>query len=447
MSTTQAADKPAVEPVQLASPSGPITESSRLTSIDVARGIALLGIFFVNAALFGETFADMMQPHLPADEGFASQVVFWFTSIFCNGKFYPMFSLLFGAGLAIMLQTAQASGRRFGWTFFRRLVVLGIFGCLHVFLLWWGDVLLIYATIGLWMLWFGRFSVRRLTQIGFIVFGIGFLLWVALVTLMVLFDPKMPDDADVRPMPEGTRVEQIFAVFKDWQRELPEGETRPMYDPRLKAIERDITVNGPFQAVSTLRVLHYQMAIPFIIIIMFWVVLACFCWGAALLKSGFFHGKHREWRKRFIALGLFVGLPLNVIASIGSVTHDQPFWSFASMIGFNVGGPLMTLMYLSLILNWVDSGRGVRVSQALANVGRMALSAYLLESLLMCAVMQFWGLALFGSTTWAGRLGWVLGIYVVILFFCNFWLRVFRMGPMEWLWRTLTYLRFQKLVR
>ncbi len=433
--------KSSIEPKQLASPSGPIVDSTRLASIDVARGIALLGIFFVNAVLFGEAFSDVMKPHAPVDEDLFSQAVYWFTAVFCNGKFYPLFSTLFGVGLAIMYQTSQAAGRPFGWIYFRRLVVLGIFGLLHIFLLWNGDVLLIYATIGLWMLWFGRWPARWLVITGFIVFGIGILLLSAVITLMVIFDDGQSKDVASRPMPTGdTRIEQFVSVLKDWNK----GE---MYDSRLRQLEQEIMTGGPFLSAAFVRVFHYLFSMPFLGLIMFWVVLPMFCWGAALLKLGFFHGKHRPWRRRFIWLGLLIGLPLNILAAIGAVIPDHPFWPFAAALGVNIGGPLMTLMYLSLILNWVDSGRGKSLAQALANVGRMALSAYLLESLLMSGVMLHWGLAQFGSTTWGERLWWLLGIYLMIVVFCNLWMKAFRIGPMEWLWRTLTYLRPQSLLR
>ena len=425
----------------ITSDAGPISESSRVIGIDVARGIALLGIFFVNAVIFGEPFGDIMTPHAPEDEGPLSVVVYWFTAIFCSGKFYPLFSILFGVGLAMMFQSSKNAGRKFGWSYFRRLVVLGLFGIAHIVFLWPGDILLIYASIGLWMLLLGRCSPKTLLITGGSLFAVGVLLTTGMVTLMSATMPKPDDKAEPRPMPEAsTRLEQFGKVLNDLNPNEP-------YDSRIKEIERAVLTEGPFLAAAAVRVFNYSWLSVFIVLVLFWIVLPCFCLGAALLKLGFLHGQMLTWRKRFIVMGLAVGLPLNILGAIGGLMLGNPLWLVTSMLAINIGGPMMSLMYLSLILNWVDSGRAAILANALANLGRMALTGYLLESFLMSAVMLHWGLAKFGSTTWAERAGWVIVIYLAIVLFANLWMRRFRFGPLEWLWRSLTYWRRQPLLR
>ncbi len=425
----------------ITSDAGPISESSRVTAIDTARGIALLGIFLVNAVIFGEPFGEIMTPHIPVDEGICSVVVYWFTAIFCSGKFYPLFSILFGVGLAMMFQSSKNAGRGFGWPFFRRLVVLGFFGFAHVVLLWPGDILLIYASVGLWMLLLGRCSPKTLLITGGTVFIVGVLMSTVLVALMSQAAPKQDKEAVVRAMPAGaTQFEQFGKVLKDWN-------NKEVYDSRLKELEVGIMTEGPFFAAASVRMFNYRFMSVFIVLVLFWVVLPCFCLGAALLKLGFLHGQLQHWRKRFIVWGLVVGLPLNVLAGIGAIMQGGFVWNLVASVCLNIGGPLMSLMYLALILNWVDSGRAALLANALANLGRMALTGYLLESLLMSAVMLHWGLAKFGSTTWAERAGWVVVIYLAILLFSNLWMRRFRFGPLEWLWRSLTYWRRQPLLR
>jgi uncharacterized protein len=204
---------------------------------------------------------------------------------------------------------------------------------------------------------------------------------------------------------------------------------------------------GPFHAAIAVRLFNYLIAIQFVVVAMFWVVLPCFCLGAALLKLGFFHGRHREWRQRIILFGLFVALPLNLAAGLYCSLNPGMIENLVGALVMSFAGPLMSLMYLSLILNWVDSGRAAGLARALANVGRMALTVYLLESILMSAIMAHWGWARFGSTTWAERGVFLLAIFAIIVVFCNVWIRIFRFGPFEWLWRTLTYMRLQPLLR
>ena len=102
------------------------------------------------------------------------------------------------------------------------------------------------------------------------------------------------------------------------------------------------------------------------------------------------------------------------------------------------------MMYLSLILNWAESGRYDWLAEKLARVGKKALTCYLLESVLMSAVMLHWGLARFGDNTWAERAVWLLGIYLLIAIFANLWMSKFSMGPLEWIWRAFTYWRVPK---
>ncbi len=433
-------DYPALEPTALES--GPVVESSRLRALDTTRAIALLGIFFVNAALFAEPFIEILQPHQPVNEGLASLIVYWLTSVFCNGKFYPLFSILFGVGLAIMYQGTVSRGGKFGWTFLRRLLGLAIFGFLHVTLLWWGDVLLIYAFVGLWMLLLGKRKPRTLLIVAAIVFAVGQCLAIAFISLMIAIgSSKVKVDAVEKQMPAASSALAQFAAV------LIDLNEQQAYDTRLMSLEREFNTQGPFVAAAAIRLFHYLFCLPFFLTTFIWVVLPCFCVGAALLKLGFFHGQLPSWRNKFIRLGLFVGLPLNVLAAIGTLFHGHFLGSLIATVGLSVGGPMMSLMYLSLIMNWVDSGRAAGLVRGLANLGKMGLTGYLLESTLMSGVMTFWGLQRFGNTTWIERAGWVVAIYLVILLFANIWMARFRFGPLEWLWRSFTYLHWQPIRR
>jgi uncharacterized protein len=406
---------------------------SRVLGIDVARGIALLGIFFVNAQLFAQPFGAIFQPFSPHAEGWLSVAAYWFTNIFCAGKFYPLFSLLFGAGLAMMYQSAVDQGRSFGWTYFRRLVLLGLIGILHIVLLWYGDILLVYASIAVLMIWMGRFQARKLLIIGGSVFLFGLLLMVPVFALLNASGGNLGEVVE-KPMPEGnTSLQQFFRVVPDWN------ETE-VFDSRLIELERRIMSEGPYIAAIAVRLFNYLFSVVFIVMVLFWVILPCFCVGAALMKSGFFHGQHKTWRTRLIWMGLLIGIPLAAFSAWSTTFLNQPWLLIAGTVGSTIGGPLMALMYLSSILNWAESDHLPGLAQWFSRLGKMALTGYLLESLLMCAVMQHWGLARFGNNTWAERFALVIGIYLVILIFANIWMSFFRQGPMEYVWRRFTYL-------
>jgi uncharacterized protein len=342
----------------------------------------------------------------------------------------------------MMYQSSQASGRPFGWTFFRRLMVLALFGVAHILLLWPGDILLFYAATGMWMLLLGRCKPKTLLFTAGIVYAIGVLLLVGFLGLMVAIGPSVTAQTpEVRPMPEAdSRLEQLRLILSD----LNQTE---QIDSRFVQLETEVMRGGPFIAAMVFRVINYFWVIFIFALAMFWVVLPCFCIGAALLKLGFLHGQRPEWRKRFILIGLVLALPINAAVVIYSNLYPSMLLSLAAALAINFFGPLMSLMYLSLILNWVDSGRAAGLAKALANVGRMALTGYLLESILMCAIMVHWGFARFGWTTWLERGIYLLIIFGIIVVFCNVWIRFFKFGPFEWLWRSLTYMRLQPLLR
>ena len=144
---------------------------------------------------------------------------------------------------------------------------------------------------------------------------------------------------------------------------------------------------------------------------------------------------------------VLVGLPVSILAAVGPESGDSFARLSVSMVGMNVGGIFMSLGYLSLIVKRVERNPNSRLAISVGQLGRMALTGYLLESLLMSAIMSHWGLAWFGTTTWTGRAALVVVIYVAILFFANIWMRLFRFGPMEWLWRSLCYLKPQPMLR
>lgn len=408
---------------------------ARLAGLDFARGLALLGITFVNVELFAEPFLTITDISQPSGLSMAGQALYWFGMIFCTSKFYPLFSLLFGVGLALMLESAVRAGRSFGWTYARRLVALATFGIAHITLLWYGDVLLLYAVVGSLMLILARRSARTLFIAAGVFFAIGMLGVVGTSLLMFLSGSELPPTP---PMPESSSaLGQYLAIFRDY---TPD---RSGFDPRLAVAEARIFSEGPYVAALAVRWITYLFTLPFLLLIMGWQVAACFCFGAALLKSGFVRGERAGWRRWFVRAGLVVGLPSQVVAAWAAQGPDDPWRMMLSMTLVQVGGPLVSLMYLSVFLSVAESGRAGAVVRVIGNLGRVGLTGYLGITFLMQVMMQHWGLGWFGSVDWGARWLLVLGTWSVMLVLANAWLSRFRIGPLEWVWRSLTYLRVQ----
>ncbi|MCW5775500.1 MAG: DUF418 domain-containing protein [Phycisphaeraceae bacterium] len=451
----------------------PVPESARINAIDAARGFALLGIFMVNVGMHGDVFGPFLDPNPPQGLSTPDLISHYFVKVFCEGKFYPLFSLLFGVGLAIQWQRARAGGRSLVGTGLRRLFILAVFGLAHALLLWYGDILFIYSTTGMLLLLLINCRARTLALAGAgmmavcvalgLLFGaMGALQADALTAdrapAMVETSPAdgesaaIADEAltpDSPPIPETheprTPIERAMAVFGDPTQ--MQGVGGPLTSPVWMDAEREAYRDGPFKQAFFFRAVTFASMLVFCAFGFWWNVAAMFLFGAAMLKAGLFEPRNHHWHKRLAILGLGIGLPASLLyASLPTIAPMWFFLLFANVL-MMVGGPILSLGYLCAITLLVRSGAARTVTDALAKVGRMALTNYLLQSLLATGIFYWWGLGLFGETTKSERVGIVLGIYAAQVAFSVVWLRFFRFGPMEWVWRSLTYLRPQPMLR
>jgi uncharacterized protein len=196
------------------------------------------------------------------------------------------------------------------------------------------------------------------------------------------------------------------------------------------------------------RSMSFAMMIIFTVLTGFGLhVLGMFFIGAGLLRAGVFSRERLGVHRRLIATGLLVGLPIVVFGVLlpGLTGSDRLKWLMGTLN--MLGGPLMSLAYLGLATLLAASGILRPAVAAVARVGRMALTNYLTETVVATFLMYHWGLGWFGSVSPSQQVLIVLLVYAGLLVISTIWLRFFKFGPMEWLWRTFTYLRPQPLVR
>ena len=411
--------------------------AARIPGIDFVRGMALLGITFVNVQMFAAPFERMLRPALPEGVSSLGVAFQWFNLTFCAGKFYPLFSLLFGVGLAIMLESAVRRHASFGWTFARRLLMLAMFGILHVLLLWYGDILLMYAVVGVIMIPLARRSVAALsiTAGGFFVVGVlGAALFAALGEMGA--GTASPETAPAA----AAGSESLWEILRTYQ----PGKTG--MDPRLTAFEHRAFAEGPFVEAMALRVFFYVFSMVFLAVVMVWQIAACFCAGAALWKVGFFRGATPRLERAMIWLGVLVGLPLQV-AGAWATMHDTEAYHGIAMLLKQVGGPMVSAAYLALGLRLAARFGDAGPVRAVASLGAMGLTGYLGVSLLMSFTMQHWGLGFFDSVPM--EWWWVLvpGVWLAMVAFASLWSGRFASGPLEWAWRSFPRLEMVPLRR
>lgn len=423
---------------------GPLAETRRISAIDSARGFALLGIFLVNVHFFADALGAVTEP-TPGDEiSAANRVVRYATRALCEGKFYPLFSMLFGMGLMLQFQRFEARGGGFIGYGVRRLLVLLAIGVCHAVLIWYGDILVLYSLVGVLLLFMAHTRIRTLlwTGVGLLVLSLvlaGAFAAVMLATAPSATPPPVPAPADA------PHFDDPFGVM--WHAlttgELKDGPASPLWINTERQAYRD----GPYDQLFKFRLLTWAMLLVIYFLGTGAHVAALFLFGAALLKAGLFEPERAPWRKRLILIGLCVGLPVCVLAAFLPRILNPAAGQLTAGFLNALFGPLLSLGYLTRICLLIDRGWCGRLTHALAMTGRMALTNYLTQSIVASFVFYYYGFGLFGRTSPIERVGIVFAIYLAQIAVSVFWMRQFRFGPMEWLWRSLTYLRFQPMRR
>ena len=402
----------------------PTAPTEREPVLDVLRGVALLGILLINIEYMRSAgFYDAFVGAEPSTT-LADRIVQFGMGWLAAGKFLSMFAILFGVGAALIADRAVRAGRSPRRLLARRYGLLVAFGLLHMVLLFPGDILFLYGLTGLALLPFVRKPARSVLRWGVGLVVVMTLLWAALTAAMA-FAPAPPADH------EGVVAQQ--EMFEGFQDQAVAAYTQGSY----------LDVIGANAVQSMVLQLGQLVMLPWI--------LGLFLLGFAATRSGMVTdlAGNRALLRRLAAVGLGVGLPVNLL--LGPV---GPLWGGATLEqgvdnpGMLVliaavqlfGGPLLAVGYLAGAALLVQR---FGVPRRLAATGRMALTAYLSQSVL--ALIVFAGFGLYGTLGSAQALLVVVGIWAALLIACPVWVRHFRYGPVEWLWRTATYRQRQPM--
>lgn len=407
----------------------PVRRSERVTELDAVRGVALLGILLMNIEWFGRPMQSMMFGLDRTLTGL-DLAAGWAVMAFVQGKFYTLFSLLFGMGFAIQADRALAKGVRFGALFARRMGGLALIGAAHGFLLWSGDILLVYSIVGFVMvLIFRKTPASRLPK-----WAIAFVLLVLLAQWgwvagqqAALADPGSADEAR-----------------SDWTEQMATFESQ--------IASADVAYgSGSWTDQLPVRAREMGMQLSFTPVFGF-LLLAIFLLGAWLVRSGrMAHpSEHLSFFRRTLAVGLLVGVPAAIAAmrlgaADGMTSIDWPM--AVGMTVMTVANFALAFAYLSGVVLFAQTDAGARLLRPVSAAGRMALTNYLLQSVFGTALFYGWGLGLWGQVSRAWQVPLTVAIWGLNVALSVWWLNRFRFGPAEWLWRSMTYLRLQPMRR
>jgi uncharacterized protein len=428
----------------------PVTAAERFLAVDVLRGFALLGILAMNIVGFGWPAVAYADPFRGGGfEGLNRGVWFGNHMVF-EGKMMTIFSMLFGAGLVLMDQRAAKRGARIRGIYYRRVLWLLVIGLIHSYLIWWGDILVLYAECGLILYLF-----RNLRPWTLIVLGLSAMLILVPLILGVAKSidyMRAASDRYETQTQAGEKHRGIDHMLHDFWTEDLRDEILPSAEKKAKDWDKEMAIHrGGFWGIVKHRApeLLKEQIFGFLLGGGFFAMSRMLV-GMGLMKLGVFSAQRsRSFYMWMLGLGYGIGLPLMVFDAIELIQHRFSVdYMIHGGILYNLFGSLVVALgHVGLLMLIVQSGAIGWLTTRLAAVGRMALSNYLFDSILCTTLFYGYGFGFFGQINRTGLAAMVLTIWVFQLLISPIWLKYFRFGPAEWLWRSLTYWRLQPMRR
>ncbi len=400
----------------------PTTYRERILSVDVLRGFALFGILFSHM-VFWYAAGALPDHFYKTNYGVLSLLAVGSYFVLFMGKFFSIFSFLFGLSFYLQLQSLSKHGdhpvARFAW----RLCLLGVIGVLH-HTFWRADILSIYVPLGFLLILFRSVSNRVLLVVGgLLVLNVPTILmqWVGLVLNNSTDILAGNHDAEVALYYQTINQDNFWQMCRD--------NLLGTYDKVV------------FQ-INTGRLL---------------VTFGFFLLGMWVGRMGWFDNAQAGtaffqsvWRKAWkVALALVAtGVAYGALAQVAGWNMEKDQWAQFPMFAlFSVLNTVLTFMYVSGMVLLMNRATWQKRLAPLAAIGKMALTSYLTQSVIGVFLFFQVGFGLFGKTTPAQNIGLCFVIFALQIFFSRWWLARFSYGPVEWLWRSATYLKWQPLVK
>ena len=398
----------------------PIAPWQRIISIDVLRGFAVLGILIMNIQCFSMIFSAYDNPTVYGDLTGINKWVWMLSHIIADQKFMSIFSILFGAGIILMTDNLEKKGLHSTGLHYRRMMWLLIFGLLHAYLLWFGDILVSYALVGMIAYLFRKKTPKTLLIVGISLIVVPFL-------LSLFFNWSMSY------WPE----ESIRDTLEKWQ-------------PDKEIIEHNILIYRGSWTDQMENRIPIALMIQTLVFFMYslWRVCGLMLIGMALYKlkvlSASRSSKFYLW---FLIIGFLVGYFLVIT---GMIKNFSAGWTMEySMFGgklFNYWGSIfVSFGYIGLVMLFCKSNLFSGFKKLLAAVGRMAFTNYILQTLICTTIFYGHGFGFYGKVERGGQILIVFGVWIFSVLLSYYWLKYFRFGPLEWLWRSLSYMKFQPI--
>lgn len=373
----------------------------RNATLDIVRGFSLFGILLVNVIAFYTPL-----PHVMLEFWFTNvNDIIWhqYLSMYVQSSFYPLFALLFGYGLAMQFLKAETLGRSFYSFAPKRMLAIFIIGLIHAFLIWWGDILIMYAFCGLFLIGLMRFKPFILLIIAFVLNGAFHLFYGGGLMLMGAFHLKIE-----RPALDILTIQNAITAY---------GTGSWMEAFRQRLVDLAVQFDTTMWFVSLVTILPYMLV------------------GATLAKWRLIErGNELKWRWLLLAV-VFVVAGLAIKTLPVQLENTYGF----SYLNVYVGGPMLAFGYLAAIVVICLVTPIKKLLSPLAKAGRMSLTLYIMQSVICSLLFYNFGFGLFGKVDVLTGILIAVGIFAVQLAIAELWLWKFKQGPLEWLVKKFVY--------
>ena len=416
----------------------------RIESLDVLRGFALLGILLVNIVAFGLVSSAFLDPGIYLTPiGGIDYIVWAFIELSSDGAMRTLFSILFGAGVVLFVTGSTAKS---GWLHYRRNFWLLVFGLINAYIfLWPGDILVTYALSG-FVLWFVRnWKARSLLILATFLILIGSLQNFAMKSTL-----EIARDAAEEMKISISKGEEFSEETAEWAQgwiDYEEDNQAEIDNIPNEIKKRTSSYSSAYEYNLEKANEMIYFVLPFFL---FLDALMMMVIGMALFKLGVLDGgRDIKFYIRMMCVGFLTGISINayevllITNSNMDIIETNPYFRFT----YHFGRLFMVLGYLGLVILLIKIEKLESLRFRLACVGRMALTNYLMHSVIALFIFTGAGLGLLGKFSWSQLYLFVLLIWVIQLYVSPLWLKYFYFGPVEWLWRLLTYLKIPKMVK
>lgn len=423
--------------------------TNRIHAMDVIRGVAVLGILLMNIPIFAAHQFFLYWHDALLETTTTNGIIYNTAMIVFDGKMRGLFTLLFGAGLMLFIENKNDNSIKVADLYFKRMMCLLVFALIDAYLLLWsGDILYEYAMSGIF-----AFAFRTMRPRNMLLLALTMLMAVIYFSGSPFFE-RQEKYIEYKIIAERIQKnEKITDKQKEAHAEFVEvkGTFLPFSKEHIKNVTEDI-YNREIKLKAdyfTILEKNAEELVPYHTQEFFmgmWESFATILLGMALFKMGFFQYKMRAYiYKLFVFMGIPIGVLLCSFSVLGSA-HTQldlinimeTRWCSVNHVG-GVGRIILTISYASAILllcrvNWLKAFLSL-----FANVGRMALTNYIMQTILCSLYFYGFGLNYYGEYDAKGLLLFVICIWIIQITYSTIYLRFFKMGPLEWLWKRLTY--------